>query len=309
MGNFQTDEFLAGYLGGAASVIVGHPLDTVKARLQVGQGYGNTFNCILKIYKNEHVAGFFKGMSFPLASIAVYNSVVFGVFSNTQRIIAQHWDRSPGNSPDFLTLTVASMFAGCVSVGIGGPVDLVKIRLQMQTQPTISGGRSLNQSSSLSRYQTVYKGPVHCLNTIIKQEGVAGVYRGAGAMILRDVPGYCLYFIPYTVISESLTSDHHTAPNAFCVWLAGGIAGAISWGTATPMDVVKSRLQADGVYTNKYKGVTDCISQSYQNEGVKVFFRGITVNAVRGFPMSAAMFLTYELSLKAMKKTKLETNK
>lgn len=36
------------------------------------------------------------------------------------------------------------------------------------------------------------------------------------------------------------------------------------------MDVVKSRLQADGVYINKYKGVLDCISQSYQKEGLKV---------------------------------------
>lgn len=51
----------------------------------------------------------------------------------------------------------------------------------------------------------------------------------------------------------------------FCILL-----GAISWGTATPMDVVKSRLQADGVYLNKYKGILDCILQSYQNEGLKV---------------------------------------
>lgn len=36
------------------------------------------------------------------------------------------------------------------------------------------------------------------------------------------------------------------------------------------MDVVKSRLQADGVYLNKYKGVLDCISQSYQKDGLKV---------------------------------------
>lgn len=36
------------------------------------------------------------------------------------------------------------------------------------------------------------------------------------------------------------------------------------------MDVVKSRLQADGVYLNKYKGTFDCILQSYHNEGLKV---------------------------------------
>lgn len=41
----------------------------------------------------------------------------------------------------------------------------------------------------------------------------------------------------------------------------------------------------------------------------KVFFRGITVNAVRGFPMSAAMFLGYELSLKALRGDHTARNK
>lgn len=40
----------------------------------------------------------------------------------------------------------------------------------------------------------------------------------------------------------------------------------------------------------------------------QVFFRGITINAVRGFPTSSAMFLGYELSLKAMKRDQTETN-
>ncbi|XP_019390665.1 PREDICTED: solute carrier family 25 member 48 isoform X4 [Crocodylus porosus] len=222
MGNFQLEDFVAGWVGGAASVIVGHPLDTVKTRLQAGQGYGNTLNCVFTVYRNETVAGFFKGMSFPLASIAVYSSVVFGVFSNTQRFICQHRYGDSNHASAVSDLVVASMVAGFVSVGIGCPVDLVKIRLQMQTQPFIQG--------------------------------------------------------------------------------------AISWGTATPMDVVKSRLQADGVHLNKYKGVIDCISQSYHNEGLKVFFRSMTINAVRGFPMSAAMFLGYELSLKTIRGVQADIN-
>ncbi|XP_053573176.1 solute carrier family 25 member 48 isoform X2 [Bombina bombina] len=247
-------------------------------------------------------------MSFPLASIAIYNSVVFGVFSNTERLMRQHWNRGSSQSPDLACLTVASMVAGFVSVGIGGPVDLVKIRLQMQTQPFISGNLTTNQRSSMINCQKNYKGPIHCVYWVLRHEGFLGVYRGAGAMLLRDIPGYCLYFIPYTVICKWLTTDGHTTPSPANVWIAGGIAGAISWGTATPMDVVKSRIQADGVHSNKYKGVADCISQSYHNEGLKVFFRGVTVNAVRGFPMSAAMFLTYELSLKAIRATKVKSD-
>lgn len=307
MSSFQLEDFAAGWIGGAASVIVGHPLDTVKTRLQAGVSYGNTFSCIRTVYRRESVLGFFKGMSFPMASIAVYNSVVFGVFSNTQRFLSQHHCREPEAGPgrSLSDLLLASMVAGMVSVGLGGPVDLIKIRLQMQTHSFQEASHALKPRAVVPGEQAVYQGPVHCMATIVRSEGLAGLYRGASAMLLRDIPGYCLYFIPYVFLSEWITPETCTGPSPYAVWLAGGMAGAISWGTATPMDVVKSRLQADGVYLNKYKGVLDCISQSYQQEGLKVFFRGLTVNAVRGFPMSAAMFLGYEFSLKALRATTL----
>ncbi|XP_064314422.1 solute carrier family 25 member 48 isoform X6 [Phalacrocorax carbo] len=139
MGSLQLQDFVAGWVGGAASVVVGHPLDTIKTRLQAGQGYGNTLNCVLTVYRNESVAGFFKGMSFPLASISVYSSVVFGVFSNTQRLLSQLRHGDPSRTPALADVALASMVAGFISVGIGTPVDLVKIRLQMQTQPYIKG--------------------------------------------------------------------------------------------------------------------------------------------------------------------------
>lgn len=84
------------------------------------------------------LTGFFKGLSFPLASITVYNSMVFGFFSNAQRFISdlRYGDRR--HQCNMLDLTVASMMTGLVSVSLGAPVDLVKIRLQMQTQPILA---------------------------------------------------------------------------------------------------------------------------------------------------------------------------
>ncbi|XP_072519595.1 solute carrier family 25 member 48 [Salminus brasiliensis] len=301
---FQLEDFLAGWIGGASSVIVGHPLDTVKTRLQAGQGYKNTFHCIVTIYKKETVAGFFKGLSFPLASITLYNSMVFGFFSNSQRLISKLRYGDGRHPSGMLDLTVASMMTGFVSVGLGAPVDLVKIRLQMQTQPvlaenvTLAGNGSVPLRSVGLQSQPVYRGPLHCIGSILQAEGIQGLYRGAGAMMLRDVPGYTLYFIPYTLFCGWLNPNGNSSPHPCSIWLAGGLAGSISWVTATPADVVKSRLQADATHHRKYKGVIHCITQSYKTEGLHVFFRGATVNAVRGFPMSATMFLGYELSLK-----------
>ncbi|KAG7219543.1 hypothetical protein INR49_010768 [Caranx melampygus] len=65
-------------------------------------------------------------MSFPLASITVYNSVVFGFFSNTQRLISKYRYGDGRHPCSMLDLTVASMLTGLVSVGLGAPVDLVR---------------------------------------------------------------------------------------------------------------------------------------------------------------------------------------
>ncbi|KAM4732233.1 solute carrier family 25 member 48 [Anableps anableps] len=305
--NFRLDDFIAGWIGGASSVVVGHPLDTVKTRLQAGTGYQNTLHCILTIYRKETVMGFFKGMSFPLASITIYNSVVFGFFSNIQRFISKYRYGDGRHPCGMLDLTVASMLTGLMSVGLGAPVDLVKIRLQMQTQmvlaenlqlaANVTNGTNIPLRSVDIPNQRLYRGPIHCISSILQTEGIQGLYRGAGAMILRDVPGYALYFIPYAIFCDLLTPSSSSGPHPCSIWLAGGLAGSISWVTATPADVVKSRMQADAQLQRKYKGVLHCIIQSYRTEGAEVFFRGASVNAIRGFPMSSTMFLMYELSL------------
>lgn len=71
----------------------------------------------------------------------------------------------------------------------------------------------------------VYRGPLHCISSILQTEGIQGLYRGAGAMILRDVPGYALYFIPYTLLCGWMTPNGSSSPHPCFIWIAGGLAG------------------------------------------------------------------------------------
>uniref|UniRef100_A0A665V1Z7 Solute carrier family 25 member 48 n=1 Tax=Echeneis naucrates TaxID=173247 RepID=A0A665V1Z7_ECHNA len=245
-----------------------HPLQTPEWALFFFYSSYFSFRCVLTpTLSVSQVSGFFKGMSFPLASITVYNSVVFGFFSNTQRLISKYRYGDGRHPCGLLDLTVASMLTGLVSVGLGAPVDLVKIRLQMQTQ-TVLAGKTVSMR--------LYRGPIHCISSILQTEGLQGLYRGAGAMILRDVPGYVLYFIPYTIFCNLLKPDATSSPHPCSIWLAGGLAGSISWVTATPADVVKSRMQADAQLQRKYGGILHCIIHSYKTEGAQVSRRHTT---------------------------------
>lgn len=72
---------------------------------------------------------------------------------------------------------------------------------------------------------------------------------------------------------------------------AGGLSGTMSWVVTYPLDVVKSRLQANGMEgRDKYHGIYHCFKTSIQSEGLLVMFRGLMSTVVRAFPTNAATF-------------------
>lgn len=84
----------------------------------------------------------------------------------------------------------------------------------------------------------------------------------------------------------------------FAILMAGGVAGVVTWCFATPMDVVKSRLQMSGAGGREYSGILHCIRLSVREEGLRVFFKGLLLNSVRAFPVNAVTFLSYESLMK-----------
>jgi solute carrier family 25 (mitochondrial carnitine/acylcarnitine transporter), member 20/29 len=149
---------------------VGYPFDTVKVRLQT-QDYRNpmykgTFDCIKKIVAKDSIAGLFRGISSPLASISVLNAIVFGVYGNVQRRTTD---------PDsLLAHFCAGTAAGLCQTVICSPMELVKSRLQIQ-----------HDIPGVNKHKT----PWSCLRHIWKTEGRRGVFKGFGITALRDAPG------------------------------------------------------------------------------------------------------------------------
>uniref|UniRef100_A0A7N5JE97 Solute carrier family 25 member 45 n=1 Tax=Ailuropoda melanoleuca TaxID=9646 RepID=A0A7N5JE97_AILME len=254
------EEFVAGWISGALGLVLGHPFDTVK------------------------LLGFFKGMSFPIASIAVVNSILFGVYSNTLLALTatSHQERR-AQPPSYRHVFIAGCTGGFVQVYCLAPFDLIKVRLQNQTESRARPGSPPPR----------YRGPVHCAASICQEEGPRGLFRGAWALTLRDTPTLGIYFVTYEWLCRQSAPDGQN-PSSATVLVAGGFAGITSWAVATPLDVIKSRMQMAGPKHRVYRGVLDCMARSARQEGLGVFFRGLTINSARAFPVNAVTFLSYE---------------
>ena len=84
---------------------------------------------------------------------------------------------------------------------------------------------------------------------------------------------------------------------------AGGLAGALSWLSVYPFDVVKTRCQAGtaaALEEAPYRGALDCARRSYASEGAGVFVRGLATTLGRAFLVNGAIFSAYELAHKLL---------
>lgn len=258
-------------------MLVGHPFDTVKVRLQVQSmekpQYRGTWHCFQSIIKQESVLGLYKGLGSPLMGLTFINALVFGVQGNTLRALGR-------DSP--LNQFLAGAAAGAIQCVICCPMELAKTRLQLQ-------------DAGPAR---TYRGSVDCLVQIYRSEGLRGVNRGMVSTLLRETPSFGVYFLTYDVLTRALgcePGDRLLVPKLL---LAGGTSGIMSWLSTYPMDVVKSRLQADGLRgAPRYGGILDCMRQSYQAEGWRVFTRGLASTLLRAFPVNAATFATVTIVL------------
>ncbi|KAH8329301.1 hypothetical protein KR074_007350, partial [Drosophila pseudoananassae] len=260
-------DFVAGLLGGAAGVLVGHPFDTVKVHLQTDDPknpkYKGTFHCLKMILQKDGFKGIYRGISSPIGGIGLVNAIVFGVYGNVQRY--------SGEPNALLTHFYAGSIAGISQSFVCAPMELAKTRLQL----------SKNIDSGIK-----FNGPIHCLRHIFKTEGIRGTFKGLVATILRDIPGFAGYFVTYEYIMAQ-----HSNPGVSFTLLAGGCAGMASWIFCYPLDVVKTHMQADALGKEaKYTGFVDCAVKGYKHEGIQYFVRGLNSTLIRAFPMNAACF-------------------
>uniref|UniRef100_A0A4W4F842 Uncharacterized protein n=1 Tax=Electrophorus electricus TaxID=8005 RepID=A0A4W4F842_ELEEL len=278
--------FVAGGAGGACLLFAGHPLDTIKVRLQTQPKascsqyvlYTGTYDCFRKTVSREGVLGLYKGMGAPLAGAAPMMAISFFGFGLGKQLL-----QSNPTLP-YTQIYLSGMLAGVFTTVIVAPGERIKCLLQVQST---SG-------------QLKYAGPVDCAVKLYKEQGIRSLYKGTVLTLIRDVPSSGLYFLTYEYLKNILTPEGESVHKLSTprILLAGGTAGILNWMVALPPDVLKSNFQtaADG----RYKGLVDVLRVLLWKEGAGALYKGLSAVMLRAFPANAACFLGYEVTLKCL---------
>ncbi len=132
--------------------------------------------------------------------------------------------------------------------------------------------------------------------------GILGLYRGASACLLRDVPFSAIYFPTYAHLKKDFFGESPQKKLGVLQLLtAGAIAGMPAAYLTTPADVIKTRLQVEARKGDAtYNGIVDCARKVYKDEGFRAFFKGGPARILRSSPQFGFTLASYEVLSKML---------
>eukprot|EP01102_Stenamoeba_stenopodia_P017131 TRINITY_DN609_c0_g4_i1.p1 TRINITY_DN609_c0_g4~~TRINITY_DN609_c0_g4_i1.p1 ORF type:complete len:727 (-),score=223.16 TRINITY_DN609_c0_g4_i1:188-2368(-) len=268
--------FGIGSVAGGVGATAVYPIDLVKTRMQNQRAvrieerlYKNSFDCFWKVVSREGFFGLYKGLLPQLVGVAPEKAIKLTVNDLLRGLFE---DKSKGEIY-FPLEVLAGAGAGASQVVFTNPLEIVKIRLQV-------AGEVGARPSAIN---------------IVRQLGFVGLYKGASACFLRDIPFSAIYFPTYAKMKIVL-SDENGRLSKLDLLLAGAIAGVPAASLVTPADVIKTRLQVEarkGEAT--YSGIADCAAKIMASEGPRAFFKGAGARVFRSSPQFGITLLSYEL--------------
>uniref|UniRef100_A0A060TGN7 ARAD1D24816p n=1 Tax=Blastobotrys adeninivorans TaxID=409370 RepID=A0A060TGN7_BLAAD len=273
----QTKSFLAGGFGGVCAVLVGHPFDLVKVRLQTSQPgqYGGTLDVVKKTLAADGFRGLYRGVVAPLYGVTPMFAISFWGYDLGQRIVTSV--TKPEGSLSIGQISAAGFLSAIPTTGVAAPFERVKVILQLQGQGKTQGKQ--------------FNGALDVVKHLYREGGLRSVFKGSVATLARDGPGSALYFATYEYTKRRLTPEGQTM-SLGAITLAGGLAGTAMWIPVFPIDTIKSNLQS----SDKPQSLSAVTKGIYRNGGFKAFFPGLGPALLRSFPANAATFVGVELA-------------
>ena len=291
-----TEEALGGLSAGVVGTIIGFPLDSIKARMQVNQGANQSLWATSRaVVQKEGILALYHGVAPPLISLSILNTLNFTSYSYLQQKLeaSRGWD-------------VRNAFAGTAVGPLAAVVSTVENLVKTQMQLNHLNGNQYSSSWD-------------CVQQIIRsRHGLSLLYTGHLVNTARETVFLLTYFGLYEGFREQLVhvSIYHlrgasnTVPKESHPWaipVSGGLAGALAWSISFPLDCVRAGVQGQALplTNNKQAYPTKTAWQVFAHlmhtKGIRGLYAGVTPSIVRAFLVSGTRFTAYETALWLMR--------
>ncbi|KAJ5246230.1 S-adenosylmethionine mitochondrial carrier protein [Penicillium chermesinum] len=288
-----TRSLLSGAVAGLTVDCSLYPLDTIKTRLQKARDPNAPQAPRLSL--RQTVRGIYAGLPSVLFGSAPSAASFFIVYDGVKRALLPQQPSSPSDLPSrshiILTHSVASSLGEIAACAVRVPTEVVKQR----AQAGLFGGSTLLALKDILalRHAQPASAELGAASSAPVKRGYGQVfrelYRGAGITIAREIPFTVLQFTMWESMKEAYSKRYlRQGPGAVpgsaetqipvsTSAFFGSIAGAISAGLTTPLDVIKTRV----MLARRGDGGADApvrvreIVRGIAAEGYGAFWRGI----------------------------------
>ena len=187
--------------------------------------------------------------------------------------------------PGAFTHAMAGAFAGGVSRVAVAPLDVIKIRMQVQVEP-VAAAANVDPGK--------YRGIVQCATTILREEGVRGLWAGTVPALFLWVPYTAVQFAALGEFRRRCAAADLDAAKPPLAFVGGAVAGASATVCTYPFDVMRTVLAAQGS-PRVYDSLAEAARGIVRDRGVRGLYAGVGVTLVEIIPASAIQFGTYAL--------------
>lgn len=269
------NDLAAGSIAGAAQVIVGQPLDTVKTRAQIAPKgmFKGPMDIFLTTVRKEGPLALYKGTLSPLLGIAGVNSLLFAAYAVSKRVVSPYPELSLGQ------IATAGAMAGAVNSILASPVEMFKVRMQAQYgQP---GDKRLSIVARDMWAEWGFR---------------KGIMRGFWATVAREIPAYAGFYAGFEFAKRRFQRKYGTSLPIVPLLASGSFGGISYWLACYPLDVVKSRVQQAAAPPKGTFYIINELNAVVREQGAVGLFRGLSPSLLRTIPAAAATFAAFELS-------------
>ncbi|RDX82336.1 SPAC8C9.12c, partial [Mucuna pruriens] len=262
---------IAGSIAGLVEHTAMFPVDTIKTRMQA-HPFRQSLGSIIKL---EGPKGLYRGIAAMGLGAGPAHAVYFSVYEFCKQRLS-HKNTKQNNS---VAHAVSGVCATVASDAVFTPMDVVKQRLQLRDSP--------------------YKGVLDCVRRVALEERLGAFFASYRTTVVMNAPFTAVHFATYEAAKRGMGDEAADDDRWMVHATAGAAAGALAAAFTTPLDVVKTQLQCQGVCgCDKFSSssIGHVIQTVIRKDGYGGLMRGYIPRMLFHAPAAAICWSTYEAS-------------